>query len=89
MFNQIGKTIIVEDSWPVCVHIACLLALEEYGRSFKLVYSSKLKASGLKKKIWSQIGPEKSLSFEKFILSSSQRTRIEQLSIPPLSLEIK
>ena len=40
----------------------------------------------------SKFGPileEKSLNFEKFSINSSQKTRIEQFSNPPLSLEIK
>ena len=74
----------------MCVHIAHLLALKENGRSFKLVCSSKSKASVLKKsKFVPKFGPERSLSFEKFSLNCSQRTRIEQLSNPLLPLEIK
>ena len=51
--------------------------------------SSKFKASWPKKCKFGPIFDEKSLNFEKFSMNSSQKTRIEQFSNPPLSLEIK
>ena len=70
---------------PAGLQLSLFRAYEEHDRSLKVSTSIKFKASGLRKLFFD----EKILIFEIFSLSSSKKTRIQQFSSTPLSLEIK